>query len=150
MQQALLMYTTRTQALELSVSELQDDIECFLPRFDASAEDHEEPMLHIAIAQCNMELGAFYVEATGWRFDSATMRLRLGWTEYWGLDLHKTSPDGVILSIVPSWCEFKQPCSRHTLPLVVKRLCALDVPELPEDSRVALYQFLHAAAHILD
>jgi hypothetical protein len=149
------MYTTRTQALELLVSELQDDIKFLLPRFDVSVENGEQ-RLRIHVIQCDMEVDAFTTVSTGWHFDIPTMRLWLGDTHWelgdtqWGLDLHKTSLDGVIISIVPSWFGFEQPCSRHTLPLIVKRLYALDVPELSEDSRAALHQFLEAAAHILD
>jgi hypothetical protein len=42
------------------------------------------------------------------------------------------------------------PCSAPVLKMLIQRLEALDVPELPDTSRDALRQFLHAAAHLLD
>ena len=40
------------------------------------------------------------------------------------------------------------PCSAPVLKMLIQRLEALDVPELSSQSRNALRQFLHAAAHL--
>ena len=44
----------------------------------------------------------------------------------------------------------QMPCTAPALEMLIQRLEALDVPELPETSRDALRQFLQAAAHLLD
>ena len=150
MQQAVLMYTTRTQALELLVSELQDDAKDLLPSFYVLVENRGVPCLCLVIFQSGKEQVEFSTLCTGWysdHVDPTTWRLLFS-AQMWALVLHKFSSDGVMLSVAPS--SFTLRCSRHTLPLVLERLQALNRPELPADSRAALAQFLHTAAHIFD
>ena len=44
--------------------------------------------------------------------------------------------------------DLKVKCNRVTLPRLLARIAALDVPDLVAPSRAALYQFLHSAAQL--
>src|SRR4030042_7094965 len=125
------------------VAEMQLQLDDLLPRFCINIGD---PHIDLAIYQANVYLGAFSISLAGWRCYATPLKLDLG--AFHSLSFKKWGAHAALLAFYQF--DFEQFYTRNTLPLVLHRVAALDVPELPEDSRAALHQFLEAAAHILD
>jgi hypothetical protein len=131
------------QELCARVAEMQLQLDHLLPKFCIEPFDNRWVfVLHSG----DLDIGDFVLELRGWRCVDQPLQLMLDNVHLLMFDYY--SPGTVQLHIIPMY--FDQYFSRKTLPLLLQRLGALDVPELPDDSSAALHQFLQAAAHLLD
>ena len=131
------------QELCARVAEMQLQLDHLLPKFCIESFDNR---WYFVLRSADLDIGDFVLDLTGWHYVDYPLQLMLDDIHFLYFDRY--SPDTVQLHIKPMY--FDQFFSRKTLPLLLQRLGALDVPELPEDSRAALHQFLQAAAHLLN
>ena len=127
------------------VAEMQLQLDDFLPRFCLSTSSNG---LHLTAWKGKVYRGAFALSLAGWQCFNYPLRLKLDAFHWFSLE--KWGSDAVQLRLTSNTPLFEQDFTRKTLLLIVHRVAELDVPELHADSRAALHQFLHAAAHLLD